>query len=549
MKAARLACWCALGAAAMAPAADVPRATGPAIELPPMMVEETVSSAPWLHASAGGAEFLSRCSSSTTRDFVSAWLAKMQLVRVLVPEEFLARTDASTLIVLYSQGLEQTVSVEIQRELQSDNKRDGDRVNIAPNMRLSDRDMHASIVYIDEAQFNGAGLSISPGHVHFMLRGRVPELPAWLLDGVVSVWQGADFVLDPITLRPFAGATDAARPRALLPAAELFAGAAERAGENRHPRHLEARRTTQELFFRWAAVSGPATRAAFWKIAAQSAQGPVTEETFEGIFGFDFAELRDRLSDYLPKASGETAFIRPGALPPVPDFEVEKATPNQIARIRGEWERLAIGHVQRRLPKVLEPYVAQARRTLRRAFDAGDRDPRLLATLGLCEIDAGNDAGARPYLEPAVAGGVARPRAYHELARLRFAELRRDAPESKLLPFAEVAPVLQPLQRGITLSPPLPESFVLLAEAWARCEIAPNASELAELRLGTRLFPRRPAVAHAVAVVLARHDHRAEATAVLDACAGHAADDATEAAIVKLRAELAGKPSRPATEP
>ncbi|MBL9200588.1 MAG: hypothetical protein JNL39_08780 [Opitutaceae bacterium] len=533
----------AFGGLSGAAAAEAPRSAGPAIELPPMMVEETVASAPWLHTSAGGAEFLSRCSSSTTRDFVSAWVAKMQLVRVLVPEEFLARTDAPTLIVLYSQGLEQTVSAEIQRELQSDQKRDGDRVNIAPNMRLADRDMHASIVYIDETQFSGAGLSISPGHVHFMLRGRVPELPAWLLDGVVSVWQGADFVLDPITLRPFPGATDPARPRALLPAAELFAGAAARAGENRHPRHLEARHATQEIFFRWAAVSGPATRAAFWKVAALSAEGPVTEEAFEGVFGFDFAELRDRLSDYLPKAAGETAFIRPGTLPPLPDFELERATPGQVARIRGEWERLAIGHVKRRLPQVAEPYIAQARRTLRRAYDAGDRDPRLLATMGLCEIDAGNDAGARPYLEPAVAGGVARPRAYHELARLRFAELRRDAPESKLFPFAEIAPVLQPLQRGITQSPPLPESFQLLAEAWARCEISPTANEFAELRLGTRLFPRRPPVAHAVAVVLARHGHHAEATAVLDACAGHSADDATEAAIARLRVELSRSPA------
>jgi len=54
----------------------------------------------------------------------------------------------------------------------------------------------------------------------------------------------------------------------------------------------------------------------------------------------------------------------------LPDFEVERATSNEIARLRGEWERLAIGHVQRRLPRVREPYIAQARRTLRRAYDA-----------------------------------------------------------------------------------------------------------------------------------------------------------------------------------
>ena len=33
------------------------------------------------------------------------------------------------------------------------------RVNIAPNMRLSDRDMHATIVYIDETLFDASALS------------------------------------------------------------------------------------------------------------------------------------------------------------------------------------------------------------------------------------------------------------------------------------------------------------------------------------------------------------------------------------------------------
>ena len=144
-------------------------------------------------------------------------------------------------------------------------------------------------------------------------------------------------------------------------------------------------------------------------------------------------------------------------LPPTPRFEVERATPNEIARVRVEWERLAIGHVQRRLPRVREPYIAQARRTLRRAYNAGDRDPRLLATMGLCEIDADNPGEARQYLEPAIAGGVVRPRAYYELARLRFAELRRGAPETKIFSFTELAPVIDPLRRAVTQATQLEE--------------------------------------------------------------------------------------------
>ncbi|MDO8543325.1 MAG: hypothetical protein Q7S40_23045 [Opitutaceae bacterium] len=542
-------------------AAETREATAAPVELPPMMVEESISSAPWFHVHVGGAEFLSRCSASTTRQFIEAWLTRMQLVRVLVPEDFLARMDVPTVIVLYAQDLQQTISAEIQRELQAgdDGRRDGDpvrgsRVNIAPNMRLSDRDMHASIVYIDESLFDASTLSIAPGHVRFLLQGRVPELPLWLVEGIERTWRTSDFVLEPITLRPLvwhnqdesdALARDASRPRALLPAAELFATDALRAAENRHPRRAATRASEQDLFFRWALVSGGRTREALWKLAARAAEGPVTGEVFEACFGFDFSELRDRLSDYLPKAVEEMARIQPGKLPPLPEFEVERATPNEIARVRGEWERLAIGHVQRRLPQAREPYIAQARRTLRRAFDAGDRDPRLLATMGLCEIDAGNEGGAREFLEPAIATGVVRPRGYYELGRLRFAALQRGVPDTKLFSFTELMPILEPLRRALTQAPPLPEVFVLLAEAWARCEMAPNAAEFAELETGARLFARRPAVGLSIALALARHGRKAEAAAILDATTGYTTDENTRAGITRLRTELAAASARP----
>jgi hypothetical protein len=541
-------------------AADASAAMGAPVELPPMMVEESVSSVPWLHVNVGGAEFLSRCSASTTRQFVEAWLTKMRLVRVLVPEEFLARMDVPAVVVLYAQDLQHSVSAEIQRELQAGN--DGtpggeypreNRVNIAPNMRLSDRDMHASIVYIDETLFDGSTLSIAPGHVRYLLKGRVPELPPWLVDGVERAWRGADFVAEPITLAPLvwnnraeseALAGDATRPRALLPANELFASDVVRVAENHHPRHVATRASTQELFFRWAITSGRAMRAALWKFGARAAEGPVTEEMFEESFGFGFAEVRERLSDYLPKAVGETRRIRPGRLPPPPEFEIERATSNDIARVRGEWERLAIGYVQRRLPRVRDPYIAQARRTLRRAFDAGDRDPRLLATMGLCEIDADNEGAARQFLEPAVAAGVVRPRAYYELARLRFADLQRGVSEATLFSFTELAPIIEPLRRAVTQSPPLAEVFAMLGNAWSRCELSPNTAEFAELEAGARLFPRQPIVALPIARALARHGKNTEAAAILDASAGYPADEDTKTRITRLRTELAGTGAR-----
>lgn len=545
-----------------AQAADSP-APQATVELPPMMVEEGTSSVPWLYANAGGIEFLSRCSASTTRDLAAAWLAQMQLAQVLVPEEFLVRMDVPEVFVLYGQDSKQTVSAEIERELQGGEARPGgglrrNEVNIALSMRLSDRDMRAAIAYIDEALFDAATLTISPNHIRYLLNQRVPELPGWFAEGLERNYRRADFVLEPITLKPLvwqnqgeseALAQDASWPRALLPASQLFAPEPVRAAENQQPRHLAIRASTQELFVRWAIVSGAATRAALWSFAARAAERPVTEEMFEACFGFDFAELRDRLSDYLSKAVSETTWLNPAPLPPLPPIEVNPATPNQIARVRGEWERLAIAHVQRRLPQVREPYIAQARRTLRRAYDAGDRDPRLLATMGLCEIDADNEKGAGEFLAMATSLGVVRPRAYYELARLRFADLRRAQPEARLFPFSELAAIILPLRQSLKQAPPLPEVFILLAEAWACCESSPSPEEFAELETGARLFARRPTVAYPLALALAHHTKKGEAAAVLEACTGYLMDEPTQKKIQRLRAELAGESPRPPTRP
>ncbi len=65
-------------------------ASTPPIVLPPMLVEESKSSVPWWYVNVGGTEFLSRCSRFTTEEFVDAWLNRMQLMRVLVPDYGLA---------------------------------------------------------------------------------------------------------------------------------------------------------------------------------------------------------------------------------------------------------------------------------------------------------------------------------------------------------------------------------------------------------------------------------------------------------------------------
>ena len=549
--------WLGLAARQVALGADAS-----VIELPPMMVEETATSVRWLYTRVDGFEFLSRCSAATTRRYAEAWQKRLQLLRVLVPDPFLPRADLGSVVVLYPQDGKQAVSPEIQRELQALQSVGGDyslgsldrrRMGFAPNMRINDRDMHAVFVSVNEARFDASTLIVSPGYLHYLLERRVPILPTWLIEGIDRTYLGADFVKAPITLPPLvwanrwdsdALARDPDRPRALLPANELFAPTSAKRGDTSSQRRLEVMLSGTELLVRWAIDSGGPQREALWQLVSRAAEEPLTEEVFEACFGFGFSELRDRLSDYLPRAVKEPLRIDPGKLPALPRVDVRPATPNEIARLRGEWERLAIGHVQSRLPQVRELYVEQARRTLRKAFDAGDRDPRLLATMGLCEIDAGHPAGAREFLEPAIAAGVVRPRAYFEVARLRFSDLRQNLPETKTFTYAELATVLEPLRQAVQQSPVLPEVFALFAEAWVRSTAAPAAADLAVLEQGARLFARQTKISFFIALALTRHGRSAQAKALLAAGEDYLYDEATRQRFAELNKMLTSQSTR-----
>lgn len=539
------------------PTHPVRAAEAETVELPPMIVEEKAESVRWLYASDGTTEFLSRCSLSTTRRYAEAWIRKLQLLRTLVPPAFLAKTDVPTVMVLYAQDLKQPVSAEIQRQLRtlqaeqatlpSADRPGRVHVGFAPNLRLNDRDMHASFVYIDEARFDAKTLIVAPNYLRFLLERRAPLLPGWLIEGIDRTYRNADLVKAPISFPPFiwtqrwdseALIRDPQSSRALLPAGELFSPLVLGREADRHPRRVEIFLAQVELFIRWAVDSGGPNREALWKLAARAAEEPMTEEMFEACFGFGFSELRDRLSDYLPRAVQESPRVDPGSLTS-PRLEVRPATPSEVARLRGEWERLAIGHVRRSLPEVRELYAEQARRTLRKAYDAGERDPRLLATMGLCEIDAGNEAGAREFLEPAVNAGVVRPRAYLEVARLRLADLRRGHPPERLFTYAELAPVFDPLRQAAKQAPPLPEVFMLMAEAWVRCVAAPDREDIALLELGEKYFARRPLVGFSLALFHLRYGKRDRAEALLATGEDYLDDEATRTRFTELRAFLA----------
>jgi hypothetical protein len=131
--------------------------------------------------------------------------------------------------------------------------------------------------------------------------------------------------------------------------------------------------------------------------------------------------------------------------------------------------------------------------------------------MGLTECDAQNDAGARPYLESAAAIGVVRPRAWLELARLRFAEHA-----GARLNADQLAEILKPLFTARSQAPAMAEVYELIAEAWAASTVRPTAGNLAVLSEGVNLFPRRTALIVRAAGLFLDYGYIEDATNLID---------------------------------
>jgi hypothetical protein len=212
---------------------------------------------------------------------------------------------------------------------------------------------------------------------------------------------------------------------------------------------------------------------------------PLSEELFKECFKMDYKKMGLELRGYLDFTDHkymQYAAKKGQALPEPPPFELRDAPDAVVGRITGEALRLG-GHVSQAQNALIAPYVR------------GERDPRLLAALGLNEKFAGNDDRARKFLEAASNARVDRARAYLELARLRL-DAARAKPGGKgdQLDENQVASVLTPLFTARKTPPPMAEVYSLIAETWSLSAAPPQEEHLEVVLEGVRTFPRDTAL-------------------------------------------------------
>lgn len=487
---------------------------GTVVSLPPLMVEERGSPLVWRYLEAPGLEIISICEDHTLIAFVERYHRLKELLTVVVPDRFLASRTAPESHIIFNEQVGRARSQEViaemlKKETGSDTlpkkpafnrgrppESPSPTIQFLPNLRLGDLDLSAIFSILGDSSDTERNFTFKSNRIASLLQGRVPALPDWFAIGFAGFFPQLQFNENTIEVLPATWTTeesvalknDSSLPRTLLPMEELLSrfAPADPAQLTEVDRIWKAQ---SALFVRWAVTENKGARKeSLWKFIDRLEKEPLTEELFREHFGMGFSDARDRLSDYLGTSLQTRLKLEGPKTNRLPRLRVRNATDSEVARIRGGWERLEISYVRQQFPDVVDKYVDQARRTLQRAYDRNDRDPRLLTELGLTELEANNPVSAQNFLQEATARDVARPRAYYELALLRFKALSSD-PTVHLTP-EQATSILTPLLAARRFSPPFAEIYVLMSEVLRRQSAPPSAEMLAAVNEGARLFPR-----------------------------------------------------------
>lgn len=564
------------------------RETETLVELPPFMVEADAAK-PWRYAAVPGAEILSRCPDEITRQMIQRQYRLHELLTLLVPPELQVHRSQPRYFVFYNSDQQSLVNRDMvakleaqEQALQSAGKMQvGPELHVGylPNFRFWDQDSLAIFFVINPLEQDREDFTLAASYVRYLLAARAPALPDWFIEGLLSVYAHTELAVPPlqsaldimasaqriggprverdeIRIRRFTPALFGLKsaplkkkdpPAQLAPVAEVFGASSG---------HYDAtkRRATAAVFIRWALdpgrlgskaaalrnprhSKGPASQAKnLWALVERTAKSEMSESLLSEYFDLDYAQLDATLQAYAPVSMAEDFTLKADRPITLAKVELRDATVLETSRIHGELTRLEIDYVRELFPVLVESYSAQARRILRRAYDVGERDSRLLASLGICEVDARDDGAALPFLRAATESGVARPRAWYELARIEFERLV--GAKGKAKPTSEdLRRVLEHLGTARGQRPFMPEVYELYARIWSYAEMPLGKNILTVLNSGLHLFPHRVGLLHQVALLMAQHGRTDEAKALVE----RALVAATNSGQRQILEELQGK--------
>ncbi len=527
-------------AAVAAELAPVPAAPGPIVELPKFEVTDSRILPPpekWHYAAIPGFEVLSNISERETKRFVRDFLLLQDALGVLMPGLSRGNVTVPTSLLLCGRGdgFNRFLPVDRGEDAYRTNSLffdDPERGAIVVDFALGELALDATTT-VESDPYRG----FYKEYFRHLIRHQISHPPAWLEEGLVQMFSAIDFDQKSITFGQigdgFGGGKDndfnkLLSQRALLPFQDLFL----------------VDRASNDPF--WAAESyafvhmclygrGQRYQAAFVNFLARLGTEPPSEAVFKACFKKSFKEMEIELRGYL--GFTDHKYIQMTAkkgqsLPEPPPVALRDATGAEAGRITGEVLRLG-GHGSEAHLALIAPYIR------------GAREPALLAALGLDERVAGHDERAAKFLEAAASGQVVRPRAYLELARLRYAVAKSAAGAEGRLTRAQVADVLAPLATARGQPPPLAEVFELTADVWEHSAPPPTRDDLKIVNQGVMIFPRRPLLLARAADLNLRHGDPEDARKIIAQALRVLPASPARIAIEQMRDELPPEPPQP----
>ncbi|WP_145928572.1 hypothetical protein OH491_22795 [Termitidicoccus mucosus] len=271
----------------------------------------------------------------------------------------------------------------------------------------------------------------------------------------------------------------------------------------------------------------------FIKLAMRSLSEPVTEELFKQCLGTSYKKMGVKLREYLATGWHYAQIYEPSArgadfFAGIAKVEPRDATQAEIGRVKGEVLRLGGRPVESRDAFII-PYLR------------GERDPALLASLGLLESLENREDRALKFLDAAAKAKAERPRAYLELAKLRLrkTEAATGAPDGPL-DDAQVDYILEPLLAARGQPPPMTGVYSLIGDVLLRAEQPPDAARLEIMLEGVRHFPNDGVLIYKAALLYANHGDPERARTLIGHGLKISINARYSAELEKLRARLPG---------
>lgn len=504
----------ALGVAAAGAlrAAEALPVEGPVVELPKFEVKDSRLLPPpekWLYAEVPGFEILSKISERETKRFVRDFMLLQEVVNAIMPGLTRSFTPVPTALILCGRG----------KGFEEFLPRDRSIERYGTNSLFFKNVERAAIVIdfaLPELQVdNDTRLESDPyrafyaAYFRFLIRRQLADkAPPWFEEGLVQLLAATEFDKKRITFAQIGDGFGAEKVgdfnrlltrRALMPFREMLAA--------RGPRSRSAFWSAQcYAFVHFCLYSHDKKyQQAFLRYVQRLDTEEPTEQLFKECFKRTYNQVATELRGYIEFTAYKKVEFRAKKgqeLPEPPPVALRTAPDAHVGRIKGEVLRLG-------------GYGDAARNTLIAPYVRGERDPRLLAAIGLDEREAGEDERALKFLEAAANAKVDRARAYLELGRLRL-QAAKAAPAARegRLSEAQVGGVLTPLFSARKLRPPLAEVYQLIAETWS-LSVAPPLREHVEVIIeGVRIFPRDTALVMQATLLAGKRGFAPEAAAL-----------------------------------